>query len=152
MSVAVVIPYGGECEHRKRAWGSLRERYGTHHPDWQLVEAEAPRGPWSKGAAVNPAVESCDADVLILADADVWTDGLPEAVAQVEAGAPWAIPHTLVHRLSEVGTAAALDGADWREQPIDQAPYRGIPGGGVVVAPREVIHSIPLDVRFTGWG
>lgn len=152
MSVAVVVPFCGECVHRERAWAFLRERYASCYPGWRLVEASTPPGPWSKGSAVNPAVDCCDADVLILADADVWTDGLPEAVAEVEAGAPWAIPHSLVHRLSEVGTVAALDGADWRAQPIDQAPYRGIPGGGIVVAPREVIHSIPLDVRFTGWG
>jgi hypothetical protein len=71
---------------------------------------------------------------------------------QVEAGAPWGIPHTLVHRLSEAGTAAALDVGGWRAQPVDQAPYRGIPGGGVVVAPASVLRSIPLDPRFIGWG
>ena len=28
----------------------------------------------------------------MLADADVWSDGLGEAIAAVQAGAPWAIP------------------------------------------------------------
>jgi hypothetical protein len=84
-------------------------------------------------------VERSSADVIVLADADVWTDGIPAAVKAVEDGAAWAVPHQLVRRLDENGGEA-------------ERPYVGIEGGGVVVAPREVILSCPLDVRFVGWG
>jgi hypothetical protein len=33
-----------------------------------------------------------------------------------------------------------------------ERPYQGIAGGGLLVASREVIATIPPDPRFTGWG
>lgn len=100
-----------------------------------------------------PAVAGCDADaIVVVADADVWSDGLQAAIQAVEDGAPWAMPHGLVHRLTEDGTAAVFAGADWRSQPTCQKPYPGIPGGGVVVARRETLLDVPLDPRFVGWG
>jgi hypothetical protein len=116
------------------------------------VTAHLDDEPWCKAAAVSPAVKTCAADVVVMADSDVWTDGLTEAVRAVEDGAPWSMPHTKVLRLDEAGTDAVLAGGDWADQPLTQRPYKGIEGGGVVVASREVIHSIPLDSRFTGWG
>ena len=101
---------------------------------------------------MNPAIEVSRAEIVIQADADVWCDGLREAVDAVEAGAGWAVPHKLVHRLSEDGTEAVLAGADWRGQPMDQKPYEGILGGGIVVARRDVLLDVPLDSRFVGWG
>lgn len=152
MKVQVVVPFRGGCPHRERAWQWVRERYATIHPDWEVVEARAPEGEWSKGAAVNPAVEASNAEVVIQADADCWCDRLSEAVAAVEAGASWAVPHLRVRRLSEEGTAAALAGEDRHKQPLAQRPYGGILGGGFVVARREVLLAAPLDPRFQGWG
>lgn len=117
-----------------------------------VIEALAPPGPWSKGAAVAPAVESSRADLIVQADADCFTEGLAGAVRVVEDGAPWAIPHNNVHRLTEEGTAATLAGIGWRDQPLDQRPYPGIAGGGIVVASREVALAVRLDPRFQGWG
>src|SRR5687768_12609226 len=57
--------------------------------------------PWNKARAVMPAVEDSCADIVVLADADVWTEGLAAAVRAVEQGASWAIPHRHVHRLTE---------------------------------------------------
>jgi hypothetical protein len=153
--VAVVVPFRGGCPHRERAWRWVRERYAGAHPDWQVVEAEAPSGPWNKGEAVNPAVDAVDAAIVVLADADVWTEGLSAAVRAVRAGAPWAVPHTYVYRIDEAGTAAVVGGADWRCQPLAHPPgrpYRGILGGGVLVAPASTLRAVPLDRRFAGWG
>lgn len=152
MSVAVVVPFRGGCPSRERAWRWVRDRYADRHPDWEVVEAGAPGGPWCKAAAVNHAVDEVDAEIVIQADADCWTDGLPEAVAAVESGAPWAIPHTMVYRLTEDATGRVLAGADWRDQPLAQRPYRGIAGGGFVVASRDALRAVPLDARFIGWG
>ena len=150
--VAVIVPWGSGCPNREAAWRWVSGRYGLNHPTWKVLKASSSTDRWCKAAAVNPAVAKSTADVIVQADADVWTDGLGEAIQQIEAGAPWAVPHNLVHRLSEVGTQAVLDGADWSAQPLAQRPYAGLIGGGIVVARREVFEAVPLDMRFKGWG
>lgn len=144
--VEVVIPWRGGCEWRERALEFVRSQY-----EWPVTIAPAPDGVWCKAAAVMPAVEASSADVLVIADADVWCDGLDLAVEAVAQGAPWAIPHRLVHRLSAAGTEAMLAGADWRGLPLAQWPYVGFAGGGVVVARRETLLDVPMPV-FLGWG
>jgi len=152
VSVAVVVPYGGNCRYRERAWAWVKARYSAEHPEWELVEARATTEEWCKGAALNPVIETRDAEIVIQADADVWCDGLVDAVAAVEAGASWAAPHKLVRRLSEEGAEAVLAGADWRDQETEQRPYEGLLGGGILVAPRDVLRDAPLDCRFKSWG
>lgn len=155
--VQVVVPFRGGCPHRERAWRWVQERYRSIHPEWEVVEAPAPEGPWCKGAAINPAVEASEAEIVIQADADCWTDGLADAVAAVEAGAAWAVPHSKVFRLSEQGTEAVLGGADWKaayraEGGAVQRPYEGFLGGGFVVARPDVLRAAPIDLRFRSWG
>jgi hypothetical protein len=152
LRVATVVPFCGGCRYREAAWRWVRGSYAEFHPDWDLIEAPAPPGRWCKATAVNPAVETCDAEIVIQADADVWCDRFPDAVAAVEAGASWAVPHKLLHRLSEDATQAVLAGGDWQDQEPEQKSYEGILGGGIVVARREVLSDVPLDRRFVGWG
>lgn len=154
MSVVVVVPFRGGCPYRERAWEWVQARYAEHHPGWEVIEALAPEGPWSKGAAANPAVRECGAEIVIQADADVWTDGLERAVYAVICGqAEWAVPHRLVHRLGEGATEAVLGGANWQEQAdLAQRPYEGFWGGGVVVGRRSVFLDCPIDPRFQTWG
>ena len=152
MRVAVVVPFRGGCPRREANWSFLRRRYAERMPDWQVLEAECPPGPWCKGAAIAGALADCDAEIVVLADADVWAVGLLAAVSAVEAGAPWAIPHELLLRLSPDATAAFLAGEPWNEEDLDQPVYKGIEGGGVVVASREVLEAVPVDPRFVGWG
>jgi hypothetical protein len=144
--VEVVIPYAGDCPHRARALEWVRGRY-----PWPVTVART-TGLWCKAAAVMPAVRDSCADVVLVADADVWTDGVHDAVAEVEAGAPWAIPHRGVHRLDEHGTAAVMAGEPWQDQPLAERAYLGVMGGGIVIAPREMLLSVPLDPRYIGWG
>lgn len=116
---------------------------------WPVNVAEG-GAPWVKANAVNPAVAASSADVVVIADADCLTDGLPEAVRAVELGAPWAKPHSMVHRLSRKATEALYGGemvADY-----DQRPYQGVAGGGFIVARRETLLNVPMDPRFVGWG
>lgn len=131
--VEVIIPYGGDCPFRARALSSVTGRY-----PWPVTVARFD-GPWCKAAAVMPAVERSTADVVVVADADVWSDGTAGAVQAVRDGAAWAIPHWLVHRLGENG------------EPCEK-PYEGVIGGGIVAAPRDTLLKIPLDPRFVGWG
>jgi hypothetical protein len=98
-----------------------------------------------------PAVRSCPDGIVIVADADVWTDGLSDAVRAVSEGASWARPFSFIHRLTREGTAAVLRGERWRDQPLEEC-HRGVLGGGMVVARRETLLRIPMDPRFVGWG
>lgn len=152
MTVEIIVPWRGGCPHRARAWRWVRRRYAEHHADWTLTLAEAPAGPWAKALAVTPALQRSSADIAIVADADVWTDGLEPAVAAVTDGAPWATAHQVVHRLSEAGTAAVLGGEPWQSQPLEERPYAGLQGGGIVIGRRDVLVDAPLDPRFVGWG
>jgi hypothetical protein len=144
-SVEVVIPWLPGCVHRTRALGWV----STRHP--YPVTVGHGSTPWVKADAVMPAVRESTADIIVVSDADVWCD-MTEAIEAVKCGAPWAKPHRDVYRLTEQATADFYGGADYRDLPLDRAVYRGIAGGGVVVAKRTTLLDIPLDPRFVGWG
>lgn len=105
-----------------------------------------------KADPVNAAVEATSAEYVLIADADVWCDGLSEALQALRDGAEWAVPHTEVRRLDEDGSEAYMAGAMWQKQGVDRVPYIGIPGGGLVMARRETFLAVPMDPRFIGWG
>lgn len=144
--VEVIIPFAGDCPHRVWALKRVRGRY-----PWPVTLAVG-GSPWSKGAAVMPAVSNSSADVVVLADADVWTDGVHAAVAEVEAGAAWAIPHRGVFRLTEQATRELVLAEPWEHLATTERPYLGVAGGGIVVLPRSLLLQVPLDPRFVGWG
>jgi hypothetical protein len=150
--VEVVIPWRDGCLHREAALGWVMSRYMRERPEWPVFLSSC-EGPWCKARAVMPTIQVADdGAIIVIADADVWCDGLGGAIDAVAEGAPWAIPHSHVHRLSPSATAAVLAGAPWEDQPLDQRPYRGVEGGGIVVARRETLLEAPLDDRFCGWG
>lgn len=152
MTVEVIIPWRAGCVHRSAALNWVLDRYETEQPGWRVTIAPAPpEGPWCKARAVMPAARFSTADVIVVADADVWCDELPDAVDAVEQGAPWAIPHRLVARLSAATTRGLLDGSDDLPD-YDERPYPGVPGGGLLVLPAAVLRAIPIDPRFEGWG
>ncbi len=97
------------------------------------------------------ALSRTDADIIVVADADVACDGIQTAVEAVEAGAAWAVPHSRVHRLTEAATEAVLAGGQLEGDTVDR-PYFGHPGGGLVVLPRTHYEACPIDPRFAGWG
>lgn len=150
--VTVIVPWRPGCPHRERAWEWVRAQYARWHPGWHVVEAPAPAaGVWCKATAAHPAIRSAPSGVVVVADADVWCDRIDAAVLAVTAGAAaWAIPHRLVHRLTQAATDALIAGAAAEE--TCQRPYTGLEGGGIVVAHRDTLIDVPLDPRFTGWG
>jgi len=157
-SVAVLIPWAGSCPHREAARQHVRAWYAANFPEWKIHWGESGEGPaWCKAQAVAFALCETNAKILVVADADCIAPGLGEAVRQVSEGAPWAVPHRLVHRFSQGATARILAGEDpsgWpRERALyDQMPYPGYEGGGIVVLRRDVYEQLPLDPRFMGWG
>jgi len=151
LSVAVLIPWRGGDPDRETALAWVVDRYRDCFPEWDLRICDAPDGPWSKAAAINPAVAESDAEVIVVADADVWCDGVERAVYAVVCGSAWAMPHLQVRRLSPTGTEAVFAGADWEGQESERL-HDGVWGGGIVVGRRDVFLSAPLDPRFTNWG
>lgn len=149
MTLEVIVPWRAGCPHREAAWRWVRARWSLL--GWPLTIAEAPPGPWCKAAAVMPAVEASTAELIVMADADVWCDAIVDAVTKIAAGAPWAIPHERVRRLTADATQRLYAGQPPTPRDLDEH-HLGVPGGGLFVVPRSTFLDIPLDPRFTGWG
>lgn len=156
MTVAVLVPFGGSCPYRAQAWEWVQAKYATEHPDWELVTGTTAVDGFSRTQAILDARSRTDADVLVVADADVWCDPQP-AVEQVPDRG-WAIPQLLIHRLSEGSTQRVIHGADWRGQPLstdnhqDSKPYRGREAGTLLVLTAAAFDLAPPDPRFVRWG
>lgn len=157
MTVAVVVPFGGDDPHRYLAWGWVRRQFDLHHPSWDVVMGTTDVDGFSRTQAIRDALTRTDADTIIVSDADIWSDDIQAAVdAVAEYG--WAIPHGLIHRLSPESTRLVLDGADWHGLPLstdnkqDSKPYRGHEVDTLCVFRRDVLEQVPPDPRFVGWG
>lgn len=156
MNTAVVVPFTTDCPHRLRAWTWVQARYRATVSDWQIVTGTH-RGPWNKALAVADALDKTDADLLIVADADVWCEELPEFVARVANGSlEWASPHRRIVRLTQDATERVFadgppDTMPTREM-LTERVYDGMIGGGIVILPRTLYERVPLDPRFVGWG
>lgn len=154
-SVEVVVPWRGGCPDREQALRWVLRRWHDAFPDWLVRLAEAPPGEWVKASAVMPTIAAAQAPVIVVADADVWVDAevVAASVDLVADGAPFAIPHTEVWRLSCSSTAALYAGAPLDQlDDLDEAPYPGVAAGGLLVIDRTVALDVPLDPRFEGWG
>lgn len=146
----VVIPYLATGPDRRKALDWVLRRYAERHPTWTVTVAPTKR-PWVKANAVMPAVRSSLDTEIVVADADVWCDGLERAVSSLQ-NFPWARPHKIVHRLTREATAEVLAGDEPEGKPTEDSPYMGLEGGGFVVARRQTLLDTPLDHRFVGWG
>lgn len=155
-TVSVLIPWREGCPSRERAWAWVQARYRHDHPDWELVEGRSSEGPFNRSEAIVDAALRSTGSVLVVADADVWCDPEPAVAAVDEHG--WAIPHLLIHRLSEAATLKVLDGQPWTGQQLsgdnrqDRRPYKGHETGTLVALRRDVLLDVPPDIRFVGWG
>lgn len=147
MSVSVIVPRAGDCPHRERAWEWVRSQLDG----FEVIEGWGDVDRWRKAEAVADALDRATGDILIIHDADVWSDHLHEAIAAVESGKhEWASPHWTVRRLTERGTEQILAGE--RETAEVEEDHYAVLGGGIVVIRRESYERAPLDPRFVGWG
>ena len=150
--VTVVVPWAPGCGYREAARAHVVQRWASARLPVVLGRASADH-PWRKAAAVADALTRVDAEILVIADADVWTDGVFEAIDVVRAGAPWAVPHQKVLRLTPEATQSVFRGQPLVEGlPTQEKPYKGVEGGGMVVLRRVDYLRAPLDHRFAGWG
>lgn len=151
----VVIPWANDgSEERAWALAWVLDRWAAVHPSWAVCVARAPAEPWVKAAAVMPTIEAAPDGPVVVADADVWSDDVGAAVDGLSTAA-WAVPHRWVRRLNAGATAAVYGGVAFDAldaYSLAERAYIGTPGGGIVVAPRDVLLSVPFDPRFEGWG
>lgn len=150
MSVSVLIPFASDDRWRIDARSYVVGWY--EGLGYDVVIGSCP-DPWRKAVAVAHAARNSTADVLVVADADCLCVDVAPAIAAVETGAAWAVPHLMVHRLDQAATEAVYAGTT----PADttgrtQRAYKGFAGGGIVVIQRDVWENIPMDPRFEGWG
>lgn len=154
MSTAVVVPLAITDPHRERAWEDVAGRLAAD--GWPVLTGPNVSELWCKSHAVAAAIAPTSGDdVVVIHDADVLLDlgALRGAVAHVEAGGAWAIPHGEVYRLTERATARYYETRDVPDHPeMTRWPYVGVEGGGAVVLRRSTYDSIPIDPRFLGWG
>lgn len=168
MSVAVVIPYRRTSAQRdanaRWLWQRWTESPGAVSGRWSLHrETDNDSKIWSKAWVLNRAVAILTADVLIIADADIVTpwSALEEAVALVEAGVPWVVPHGQVYRLKAGPTAKLIKQTSlpgYRSPALlplgalDRPAYTGTPGGGLLVVARAAWDAVGgMDPRFLWW-
>lgn len=146
-SVEILIPWHESDFYRKRNF-----QWVCEHLPYPIILGSAK--PFNKGRAFADALSKATAEILILHDADVYCNGLQEAV-QAISDHPWAIPHRYVYRLNEAATRAYITGernSGFKQGDLDRRPYVGIAGGGIVVARRDVFEDVPIDPRFENWG
>lgn len=160
--VAVIVPLDKTLdESRKKAWTAVKEHLTHFHPDWQIVEGHCRSAEWCKGDAIDDALSRTNADVIVVMDSDclVPKEALDWAVSQVQAGAPWAIPHGEVSRLTPSATDAYLSRsvegrlASPAEDCLQRDRYMGYAGGGIFVVRHvhyDAVGGIPYI--FRGWG
>lgn len=151
--VSIIVPFAGDCPHRRAALAWVIARLAVHHLGCELVVAVDEDDPWRKGTAIAKGLHRSSGDIVVVHDADVWCEGLTASIDAIAAGARWSVPHRTLHRLDAGATAQVLGGALPSETyGRSERPYQGHLGGGIVVLNREVALDVPMDVRFEGWG
>jgi hypothetical protein len=159
--VSIIVPRAvDDGPERIAAWAWLKARYQTLFPDWQLLEGRSHAAMWRKGEAVDNALTRATGSVLVIADADcvVPEAALREAVALVESGVPWVVPHRTVSRLNPRQTAEWLADPVSTERPpptgdLFRPAYTGVAGGGIVVIERSDFAAVGgIPKTFCGWG
>lgn len=159
MTAAVLIPAGVAAdEWRARALDYVQAWWARHFPQLPVHLGDS-GDPWSKGAAVDAALELADgAQVLILADADSFLFDpvdVRRALELADGGEPWIVPHRLVYRLRERETVRLQAEPDtkprlgWTHRPA----YEGPAGGGITIVRRDAFELVGgIDRRYLGWG
>lgn len=151
-SVAVVIPWRAGCPFREAALAWCAAQW-----PWPVVLGEvSPTSDWVKADAVRTGVDKTSAEILVIADCDVWCPTVPIVEALDADGAEWGHPHRGIRRLTAEATADVLIGGlnvhAVAGTHLIEPPTRAHPGGGIVVIRRDTYERIPLDPRFAGWG
>lgn len=161
-SVAIVVPFRSNDPDRLRICDWVSRRWQALHPDWPLVLSDdgETSGPFNRSRAVNRGVRSTDADVVVVADADIavrhgQAEAMVEALAACE---PWVVGYRRMVHLMARPTAEAL-AKDPAMQIADPIPNRVIRYQsrasvcGLLALRRGDFGNVGgFDARFRSWG
>lgn len=160
MSVAVVIPFRSTEPHRLAALRWVCLQYNAL--GWNVYvksDGKDEGEPWCKPIAVHRGIQLLDgvngpnAEVIVVADGDVWADRVAEAVQWVLDGrSEWSVPGYLCKRLTQESTQRVLDGEPFSHRLMQQRRHRFVVGGGITIVRRSAYDIAPMDPRFVGWG
>lgn len=149
--IPVIVPRRPDGGHRDMLWEFCRGKWEAQgHP---IVESDS-QGEWSRGEAINRGVAQTDADVFIVADADVvfasWEQPRQAAELAVATGS-LAYAHRRHHMLPWPATRRVLRGqaphSSWAEQAVDNTM------SSCWAVTREGWETIGgFDERFVEWG
>jgi len=150
VKVAVVFPWRAGCPWRERARQWVQSRYTELHPEWvQVLGSCNPDQPFNRAEAILDGARRVDADVYVVADADVWCPKVGRSIAPaLERG--WATPQKKLHRLTDAASERLMAGETDGLRTIEI--YTGHHAGTLVVLRTDVLFDVPPDVRFVGWG
>lgn len=113
-------------------------------------------GPWVKAKAVADGLSKTDAEILVIADADVIVDAAQTVGAVIAEECDWGVPHRYIQRLTPEATVDLMLGGLTLSQigapHLVEPPTRAHAGGGVLVIRRDTYEDVPFDRRFEGWG
>ncbi len=149
--VSLLVPFRPGIPPRDRAWNFLRKRYAARFPTWEIVTDPGPDGEFSRAGAIAAAAARASGGIFVVADADVWCEGVSGAVARVAAGAPWADPAhpKAVVRMTAVATDALLRTGRFSEEGVVRRASRTA-CEGLVVLTREALVRCPPEEE-TRW-
>lgn len=151
-SVPVIVPWRPGDEHREMLWDFVRGKWEEHRYG-PIIETDSV-GEWSRGEAINRGVAQTDAEVFIVADADVvfadWEQPRQAAERALESG-HLAYAHSRHHMLPWPATLQVLGGQpprpEWAEQAVDNTM------SSCWAITRESWDQVGgFDQRFIQWG
>lgn len=156
LPVSIIVPWREGDQHRARGWDWVSGKLRAALPNAELILAQDGENgdvPFSRSRAIMNGAARARHDLLVVTDADVWSYGLLDAINAVADGAPWATPHTKIHRLAKSVTERLYAGHyPTPRSACERPPYVGNLGGGLVVVTKQTLDQVPFDRRFTGWG
>ena len=151
-SVDVLIPWQGNDPHRVKAREYVESLYAARFPEWKVTLGVCDSVGWTKALAVKDAFQRTNAEIVIVADADVWCEEIGLVISGLEK-AEWAQPYRWVRRITDADTQRVFSGEiEARRGQLARPEYSGFAGGGIVAMRRETYAACPLDPRFVGWG
>lgn len=150
-SVDLIVPYMPDEGLRDKNLHYLMSLWDEYHPTMGIRIGLSQDAVWNKAKAIDNALKTSGAKIVVVADADVWCapEWVIKAAHMVERGASWVIPHQKVYRL-DASTSAQWTPDYKGSVRLERAAYPGVPGGGLFVVSREGYDRAPMDPRFVG--
>lgn len=162
MRVVILVPRRSDGGRRDELWNFTKTWLMKHHGDWEIVEGDAPEGPFNRGAAINNAARQAgDWDYAVITDGDniVHPEDLNKALELAKTTGLMTYPHDAYFYLDRESSDRITNGDMWFVQP---QIYNVRPGytpflihkhiSGIQVVPRSVWDATGGFVELQGWG